>query len=161
QSSGALPEAPMVAGAAVEKIAAIGSAALKASTVSAHAFVGLGDRGRELEKLLALKNGFFAFESGLLVFPDAAPSLPIDLSRMNGDGAAWRSDYWHRCEGFFFFAADVFGGLFAIKGDAIVRFDPEPGVDEPMADTLEVWAAAILADHRVEIGWPLARDWQQ
>jgi hypothetical protein len=146
---------------AIEKIASIGSEALEQTAAAAAALTRLGERGAELARLLALKNGFFAFVSGLHVFPSSAPSLTIDLARMNGTEVVWRSDYWHHCDGLFFFAADAFGGLFAIRDAAVVRFDPETGTDEPMAATLEAWAATILADHEVEVGWPLAQVWQE
>ncbi|MFA9444899.1 SMI1/KNR4 family protein [Egicoccus sp. AB-alg6-2] len=58
------------------------------------------------------------------------------------------------------FAEDVFGGQFALTPDGIVAFDPETGAVDHLAATLDEWAQAILDDHAVLTGHPLARAWQ-
>ncbi len=115
------------------------------------------ERTRELEALLKARDGFLAFDDALMVFPVNAPTRRLDLARINnGD---WTAAYWHRCEGLFFFAADALGDLFALQGDKVVRFATESGLIEPMADSLEDWAAKLLADPAGEAGWPFAKTW--
>jgi hypothetical protein len=146
-------------GPRLSKLLSIGSPAL-AEAPGDRGSGEAGNAGRELAEMLATRNGFFAFESALHVFPSRAPRLQVDHARMNGPDAAWRAIYWHGCDGHAFFAADTFGCLFAIHGDAVVRFDPETGTSEPLAPSLEEWADRILSDAEGETGYPLARDWQ-
>ncbi|HEX7758036.1 MAG TPA: hypothetical protein VF459_00930 [Caulobacteraceae bacterium] len=119
--------------------------------------LGGAERTRELDALLGARDGFFAFDDALVVFPVSAPARRLDLARLNnGD---WTATYWHRCEDLLFFAADALGDLFALHGDKVVRFATESGVIEPMADTLEDWAAKLLADPAGEAGWPFVKTW--
>lgn len=58
------------------------------------------------------------------------------------------------------FAEDIFGGQFAIKGDAIVSFEPETGEVTEIAGSIAGWARKILDDYEVITGYPIARQWQ-
>ena len=107
------------------------------------------------------KNGCFAFESALHIFPEKENENAIDLDRINHKDAEWKKHYWHLCTGLYFFAADIFGGLFAFEGSKIVYFDPETGLTEFKAENFEQWCQLILTDYRVETGWPLASAWQK
>lgn len=119
--------------------------------------LGGAARTRELEQLLGQRDGFFAFDDALMVLPVNAPIRRLDLVRLNnGD---WTANYWHRCEGLLFFAADALGDLFALSEDKVVRFASETGVVEPMADNLAGWAARVQADPAGEAGWPFAKTW--
>ena len=125
----------------------------------AHALPDLGgaQRTRELEGLLQARDGFFAFDDALMVLPVNAPTRRMDLARLNnGD---WTAAYWHLCDGLFFFAADALGDLFALQDNKVVRFATESGLVEPMADTLDGWAARLLADPAGEAGWPFVKAW--
>ena len=138
-----------------EALLGIASGALGPGFAGALPDLGGQARAIELTRLLTARDGFLAFDDALAVFPVRAPSRRVDLERLNnGD---WTAGYWHRCEGLFFFAADALGDLFALADDKVVRFVTETGVTEPMADTLEEWAARVQTDPAGEAGWPFAR----
>ncbi|HWA62350.1 MAG TPA: hypothetical protein VG939_13300 [Caulobacteraceae bacterium] len=113
----------------------------------------------ELAGLIAARDGFFVADEALVVFPGYSPAAPLDLVRLNAGN--WRNAYWHLCQGLYFFAADALGDLFALAGDKVVRFATETGMAEPMADSLEGWAEAILADPAGQTGWPFMKAWRE
>jgi hypothetical protein len=121
----------------------------------------LGQRHDELLALLRERNGFYAFESALHVFPATTKTGVMDLEQWNSD-ELWRNKYDKamvaRCV---FFAEDVFGCPFVIRDDKIFSMDPENGELEAFADDLEGWAAAILGDFEFATGQPLAHSWQE
>ncbi|MFF5083519.1 hypothetical protein ACFY36_41270 [Actinoplanes sp. NPDC000266] len=106
------------------------------------------------------KNGFYAFDSALLVRPVGAPGGPVrDVAAWNSR-QLWGAVYGRTLDGVTLFAEDVFGGQFGLRGDEVVSFNPETGELEHMASSLEAWAAEILDDHSVMTGQPLAHEWQ-
>lgn len=113
----------------------------------------------ELLGLLRQKNGFFIFDQALHVFPSGRPTAGYDLETWNDD-ATWRSHYGRLAEGLLFFAEDIFGVQFALRGADVCRFDPESAEITIVANTLNGWAAFLLADAEVETGYPLAQAWQ-
>ncbi len=113
----------------------------------------------ELSALLADKNGFYAFESALLVRPLDHERHPLGVLQWNYP-KLWRQDYRVDLGRSVFFAEDIFGMQFCLKEDGIHSFDPETGNFTKVADTLEGWAHWILENHRVRTGWPLAHQWQ-
>jgi len=117
------------------------------------------ERGRELYRMLAERNGFLAFESALHVFP-LGSGEGLDLETWNS-AALWRSGYQEMAENLLFFAEDAFGCQFAIGSETIVSFDPETGETSDLAYTLEEWAGRILEDYEFLTGYPLLREWQQ
>lgn len=119
-----------------------------------------GELGEELSGLLARINGFFAFEAALHVFPTepvAADGMSIQAWN---DRNRWRDAYGGLAQGLFFFAEDIFGGQFALRGSEVVTFDPETASIEVIAPTLESWADHLLADYPLLTGFPLAHEWQ-
>jgi hypothetical protein len=118
-----------------------------------------GPRGEELMQLLAHRNGFFAFESALLVRPllDAPPVW--GLVTWN-DVSQWKGVYSTLTESLFF-AEDVFGNPFAILDEQIVSVDAETGEVDGHWPTLRVWAEAILIESALLAGWPMAHEWQE
>jgi hypothetical protein len=151
----------------IEKLISIGSTPLASkpdSTLGSPIYAG-NDRYIELEKMLALKNGFYAFESALHVFPAPASRVISPQSQLNliewNKHDLWRSEYDGLVDGLFFFAEDAFGVQFAIHGDLIVSFDPETGEIKNIASTLEGWAELILSDYPLMTGYPIAHAWQQ
>ena len=113
-----------------------------------------------LSELLAGRNGFYAFESALHVFPAALAAAAPTLAEWNAP-ALWRELYGDLAEGRCFFAEDVFGGQFALgPAGEVQTFDPETGALAHLADDIEGWASAILVDYRVLTGHPLAQEWQ-
>src|SRR5262245_58032733 len=98
-----------------------------------------GLRGEWLQ-FLSRKNGFYAFESALLVRPKAASMRPglLEADKWN-EPSCWRDAYDFDLSKLFFFAEDVFGGQFAISEAGIVSFDPETAECKPLAATFEEW----------------------
>lgn len=117
--------------------------------------------GSELYHLLELKNGFYAFESALHVFPYTS-DLGTGLEAWNAE-SLWRDRYKDLADGLLFFAEDIFQDQFCLskKQSGVFRLQAETGAAIPMADSVENWAAVILADHKAETGWPLAHAWQE
>ena len=120
----------------------------------------LGELGRELAGFLKRRNGFYAFESALHVFPACQKKGIMDLETWNDPGL-WRGHFGDMASGIVFFAEGIFGDQFGIKGREIVRFEAETGLAEPVADSLEGWAGLILKDYRYQTGYPLAHKWQE
>jgi hypothetical protein len=118
------------------------------------------DRGQELMGLLGSRNGFYAFESALLVRPLDFESCPLGLFQWN-DPALWKLEYKVDLSGVVFFAEDIFGVQFCIKDDAVNSFDPETGELVVVARNLEDWSRWIFEDAKTRTGWPLAHLWQQ
>ena len=54
----------------------------------------------------------------------------------------------------------MFGGQFDLGGDAVHVWDPETGETEPLGNTLEDWARALLGNYETLTGQPLAHVWQ-
>jgi hypothetical protein len=114
---------------------------------------------QELGSLLGDKNGFFSYESALVVRPLDYESQPLGILQWN-NSSVWRAEYKVDLGESVFFAEDVFGVQFCIRDNFVQSFDPETGRFTKTADTLESWARWILEDHKVRTGWPLAHQWQ-
>jgi hypothetical protein len=119
----------------------------------------LGPREREVYELLAERNGFYAFESALHVFPSGPGAEGLSLEEWNSENL-WCGTYGSLIAGHLFFAEDIFGCQFSVCGEGVFSFDPEFGTPTPLAASLEEWAGKILADYRKLTGWPLAHEWQ-
>lgn len=113
----------------------------------------------ELLGLLYQKNGFYAFESALHVFPAKSTPTEMGLDDWNAPGC-WRSAFDGMADGCLFFAEDAFGGQFAMKPGGIYQFDPETAAQELLASDLETWAEALLSGYEMLTGFPLAHEWQ-
>lgn len=83
----------------------------------------------------------------------------IDLVRWN-ESRGWKRAYGAAARGCVFFAQDIFAHQFCIHADAVWSFDPESGSKRKMGDSVGEWAGAILEDHNVLTGYPLAHEWQ-
>jgi len=114
---------------------------------------------QELFQLLSRKNGFYAFEFALHVFPSDA-RRGISLEQWNSP-TLWKDEYGSLAEGLLFFAEDIFGGQFCIKSDGVYLFDPETGKCEKIAPDLEGWADCVLTDYDYLTGYPIAHRWQE
>jgi hypothetical protein len=115
--------------------------------------------GPDLFNLLRQKNGFYAFESALHVFPAQKSPPEISLELWN-DQSVWRRRYGDLADGLLFFAEDIFQDQFCISQQGVFRFKAETGELNLMGSSIEDWAACLLSNHRAETGWPLARIWQ-
>ncbi|SMF80757.1 hypothetical protein SAMN06265365_1394 [Tistlia consotensis] len=128
-------------------------------TLSPSLSAAAGPHAGALLDLLRRRNGFYAFESALHVFPTHSEGPEIGLDAWNAR-ESWRSEYGDLAHGCLFFAEDVFGCQFAITPDGIQVFDPETGGRTPLADDMERWARLLLLDFRKLTGWPFAQEWQ-
>ena len=110
-----------------------------------------------LRPLARVKNGFYAFESALHVYPWGETGEGGASLR---DRELWRREYGDEVAGLTFFAEDAFGFQFATDGEAILFFDPETAEREHMAADVEEWAAAVLDDVATHTGFPVMHEWQ-
>ena len=146
---------------AIERLVEIAGAALSDGTPRIPAsLLSLVPRlESQLLKLYWARNGFYAFESALHVFPLTSDAGITDLEKWNSP-ALWRAEFGSLADGALFFAEDVFGGQFCVAGGGVQRFSPETGEREEIAASIEEWAALIMSDSGIQTGWPLAHDWQ-
>jgi hypothetical protein len=117
--------------------------------------------GPELFSILRNKNGFYAFESALHIFPLGGNHKP-ELVSWNAP-SPWRSDYGDLAEGLLFFGEDILQDQFCLSAErpGILRFQAETGHVTPMAGNFDEWAAVILSNYPMETGWTFAHAWQQ
>lgn len=113
-----------------------------------------------LFRMLSEKNGFYAFESALHVFPLGKKKGVMDIESWNTSDL-WKSAYGDLANHFFCFAEDIFGMQFCIYKENICLFDAETAQHEVIASTLEEWAAKALGNYNVLTGYPIAHQWQQ
>lgn len=120
-----------------------------------------GALGEQLFVTLCEKNGFYAFEAALHVFPVAQGSqLPGSLEEWN-EPSVWKTSYGRLItQPLLCFAEDVFGGQFCLTDGGVLRFDPETGDVKSIALDLNAWAEIILNDYPLQTGYPLAHAWQ-
>jgi hypothetical protein len=142
----------------VEDLVSIGGESLALRPSVAPDMLAAYALGPELFCMLQLKNGFYAFESALHVFPAASTDV-MTLEEWNS-GPLWRGHYGDLAEGLLFFAEDVFQDQFCISEKGVLRFNAETGETTPLADSIEDWARIILRDYSQETGWSLAAKWQ-
>lgn len=114
--------------------------------------------GPDVFAMLEQKNGFYAFESSLHVFPILSDSG----SGLEGWNAynLWRNEYKDLANGLLFFGEDIFQDQFCLSPEGVLRFDAETAKTEYLADSLESWANLILSGYSEETGWKLAHEWQ-
>lgn len=113
----------------------------------------------QLIDLLTVKNGFYAFESALHVFPSGRTGVGHHLEQWNSiDG--WRCAYGNLTDNLIFFAEDIFGDQFALGPLGVMRFNAETARTSVLALTIEDWAELVLQNYEEETGYPLAHQWQ-
>jgi len=142
----------------VEKLISISSEPLAPKPAAMAEVLKHYHLGPELFHMLECKNGFYAFESALHVFP-LTSEVGMSLEEWNAD-SLWRNAYRDLAEGLLFFAEDVFQDQFCLSAHGIVRFCAETGATVFMADSIMGWAKRILDDYLRETAWPLASKWQ-
>jgi hypothetical protein len=116
--------------------------------------------GNELFEMLERKNGFYAFESSLHVFP--ITSNPENGLEVWNSASLWRNGYQDLANGLLFFAEDILQDQFCLstKVNGVLRFHAETGRTELMADSIENWADVLLSNYQMETGWTFRHDWQ-
>jgi hypothetical protein len=148
-------------GPKLKKLISIASPALcdELPQVSHQLRSAAGGECGQLVELLYHKNGFFAFESALHLFPAGCRNSHFDLESWNS-ADSWKHLYGDVANGYVFFAEDAFGAQFGVGHERVYKFDPETGEVEEHAPNLEQWAAEVLDNYEYETGYPLARDCQ-
>ena len=141
----------------MKKLIDIASGALSPSPIVSEAGPLLGSL---LEEILSEKNGFYAFESALLVRPFSSATAPLGVVEWN-DPSGWKRKFDADLSSEIFFAEDVFGEQFSLRNDGVFKFNPETGEIELVAKSLDAWAEKVLEDYAVHTGQPLAHEWQK
>jgi hypothetical protein len=144
----------------IEKLLSISSESLAAKPSVSTEILREYALGSELFHMLEQKNGFYAFEFALHVFP-LTSDPETGLEGWNA-GSLWRNQYEDLAEGLLFFAEDVLQDQFCFskKQSGVHRFHAETGQTTFMAESVEEWAGVILSNYRTETGWPFIREWQ-
>jgi hypothetical protein len=119
-----------------------------------------GAIGEALAQLLNRRNGFYAFDSALLVRPLKNGGSPLGLVEWNMHGL-WKEQYVENLADMLFFAEDGFGGQFAIRNNTVCCFDPETGQFEVIGPSLDAWVNDLLNDYEFRTGYPLVHAWQE
>lgn len=119
-----------------------------------------GSLKSELLDMLSQRNGFYALENALHVYPSQSTAYEIGLREWN-ENALWRDSYKDLITDCLFFAEDIFGGQFCIKKNKIYSFDPETADLEYVSDSIDGWAREIVNNYNFLTGYPLARQWQE
>jgi len=119
-----------------------------------------GKLGNQLANFLRQKNGFYAFESALHLFPACRAERIMNLEKWNNP-KLWIEYYDDTAMDILLFAEGILGDQFGVKDGEIVRFEAETGLIESVAASLEEWAALILNDYKYQTGYPLAHEWQK
>lgn len=114
----------------------------------------------ELISLLNCKNGFYCFESALHVFSCETVGDDFGIIDWNNNGL-WIDSYDDMARNALYFAEDVFGGQFCIKSDGVYSFDPETGMFEWLAKSINEWCGVVLNEYKVITGYSLAHFWQK
>ena len=130
------------------------------ATLSPDLIKATGSLADELLGMLRIKNGFYAFESALHVFPTHQTPDEVSLRQWNA-ASLWRGAYPAIPDDCVVFAEDIFGGQFCIKDSEVHGFEPETGELEYIANNIENWANAILSDYPFVTGFEFGHRWQE
>ena len=113
-----------------------------------------------LEKILSVKNGFYAFQSALHFFGTGPDRPDIDIESWNSPDL-WIKSYGTIKPDGLCFSEDLFGNQFYITHDGIYTFDCETGDKEKIARSFGEWCKLILDDYDYLTGYTLAHEWQK
>jgi hypothetical protein len=146
----------------IRKLAGLGSGPIGVTPADSKRLTSAfgSEHAEALLKLLGVRNGFYAFEGALHVLVADGDGQEHGIVQWNSV-ELWRSEYVDMAEGCVFFAEDVFGNQFCLRGGHVFTFDPETGGLELVADGMDAWARRILDDYDLWTGHRLARDWQE
>jgi hypothetical protein len=119
----------------IDKLLSISSQPLAPKPCVSTTFLESRPLGSELFGVLERKNGFYALESALHVFP-LSSATGMGLEEWNAD-SLWRNGYRDLAEGLLFFAEDVFQDQYCVSADGVLRFYSETGETMFLADSIE------------------------
>ena len=114
----------------------------------------------EYERMCARRNGFYAFESALHVYPLADRCSHVTFDQWNV-AETWKSAYGGAADRPLFFAEDIFGEQFGFLDARVILFSTETAEMEIIANTLDEWACQLLVDFERLTGYPFAHEWQE
>lgn len=117
-------------------------------------------RRSEFAALCRQKNGFYAFESALHVFPTGSDACGHTTAEQWNANGHWKDCYAAAADDIWCFAEDLFGGQFGFRGEQVVSFNPESAEVATLAGTLEEWACRLLTDYEFLTWYPVAHEWQ-
>lgn len=145
----------------IEQLLSISTEPLAPKPTAMPDFLSEYSLGVDLFDLLQQKNGFYAFESALHVFPLTSDS-ESGLEAWNAE-PLWRNEYGDLANDLLFFAEDILQDQFCLskRPSRVLRFHAETGRTEGVASSLERWADKLLSDFRTETAWVLAHEWQR
>jgi hypothetical protein len=110
--------------------------------------------------LLAVRNGFYSFESALHVFPSRSNARHFGLDEWNSRDL-WRREYARLMdEDMLFVAEDVFGNQFGLIEDFVCRFDAETAAVTMFSRSVAEWSERMLTEFNLHTGYPVAHEWQ-
>ena len=115
----------------------------------------------ELLSLLSKRNGFYAYESALLVLPAESCEGTLNVVEWNRF-ETWKSSYlYHDLTKVICFGLNIFGDQFCFDSEGFGRLDAETAEIERLGDNLEEWAETIMAEPDYYLGWSIGREWQK
>ncbi len=146
----------------LRKLVSLGSAAIGSEHVDQILLADQFDSvdAHALAPLLRPRDGFYAFEGALHIRSLLGNALEPGIVQWNSV-ELWRQQYADMAAGCLFFAEDIFGNQFCLRGGSVLTFDAETGTLEPLATDLESWAETILDDYGLWTGHRLAHEWQE
>ena len=110
-----------------------------------------------LFEMLRAKNGFYALDGALHVFPSGISKHGYTLEEWNAP-ELWLDGYRFAIPERVYFAENVFGEQFTL-GESVELFYPETGQLWPVGVTLEEWADVMLEDNGFT-GHSIASQWE-
>jgi len=145
----------------IEKLISISSPAIGRALPDCTPEIAIkfGPLGEQLGELLKTKNGFYAFEAALHIFPSQRICPPVSLEHWNAP-QLWRAEYRGLADEALFFGEEAFGNQFCIRKGSVCFFEAETGEYREMAKSIEDWAKVVLDDYEFQTGFPLLHEWQ-
>lgn len=113
----------------------------------------------EYINLLSMRNGFYAFESALLIYPSQNTKNIIGAYNWNTQ-FNWHKNYNLSRQKYIFFGSDIFSEQFTLSHKGIEKFNPETGEMTYLSATIDEFCKLLLEDYNYQTGWAIAHDWQ-
>lgn len=107
---------------ALSNLLSVASNAICESPDSVDELKKWGTIGEQLGEMLVIRNGFYAFESALLVRPFQYDQDPPGLREWNAP-SLWKREFAQDAVPALFFAEDAFGGQYCVRDETICTFN--------------------------------------